>query len=119
MLRYSIMMWMTLGWITISIGKITFIARGMPSGMQMPVGSLPWPPSVWSARPASKIAWYSGVSGACWPRPTGLVMSHWLMTDDAVGPRLLPLPGKIGIFQFVEGLGRNASHDHATARRVQ
>src|SRR6266511_2496972 len=25
----------------------------------------------------SRIAWYSGVSGACWPRPAGLSGSHW------------------------------------------
>src|SRR6266446_7016718 len=36
----------------------------------------PAPPRAWSARLASKIAWYSGVSGACCPRPMGLVGSH-------------------------------------------
>src|SRR3984893_7985471 len=27
---------------------------------------------------ASRIAWNSGVSGACWARPDGLVWSHWV-----------------------------------------
>src|ERR1700691_4740404 len=35
--------------------------------------SLPWPPFAWSLMLASRIAWYSGVSGAFWPRPAGLV----------------------------------------------
>ena len=35
LLRYSIMICVILGWMMISIGKITFIARGIPSGVQV------------------------------------------------------------------------------------
>src|SRR6266478_2404751 len=53
------------------------IIAGMPGGRQSAPGfQLPWPPLAWSARLASSTAWYSGVSGACWPRPHGLVGSN-------------------------------------------
>src|SRR5579864_7400530 len=44
----------------------------MPGGRQRYIGSVPWPPSCTSLRLASKIAWYSEVSGAFSPR------AHWL-----------------------------------------
>src|SRR5215470_19996445 len=71
---------------TISIGRTRFMARGMPSGMQVWTGSSPEPPLATSARLASNLAWYSAVRGACWPRAGGLVesktpsgptRSHW------------------------------------------
>src|SRR4051794_29784741 len=51
-----------------------FIWRGMPGGRQPTVGGSPWPPASWSRRLASKIAWYSALSGA------------------GVGPLLPPVP---------------------------
>src|SRR5262249_9504012 len=59
-----------------SIGKMTLISRGMPTGKQEYRASLPAPPTAWAARLASTVARYSGVSGACCPRPMGLVGSH-------------------------------------------
>src|SRR5258707_11508147 len=53
------------------------MARGMPGGMQVIDGVLPRPPAWRSACADARIAAYSGVSGACWPRPAGLVGSHW------------------------------------------
>src|SRR6516162_7674387 len=49
--------------------------------------SSPWPPAAWSARLATSRVRYSGVSGACWPRPGGLVWSHWLPTFGKAAPR--------------------------------
>src|SRR5215467_10272898 len=46
---------------------------------EVSVSSGNWPPSAWSLRLASKIAWYSAVSGAP-SLPRGLVGSHWLLT---------------------------------------
>src|SRR5215471_11690563 len=78
---YSMMMKVTSGRTTASIRPAgTVIARGMPGGMQVKVGSLPWPPAAWSARLASSTFWYSGVRGACCPRPSGLLESHWTPT---------------------------------------
>src|SRR5580704_3418839 len=61
---------------TISIGKMTDMILGRPNGTQRDGASLPCPPACWSARLASSLAWYSGVSGACWPRPSGFDWSH-------------------------------------------
>src|SRR5262249_48072845 len=58
--------------------KMTLIIRGMPTGRQEYRISLPCPPVAWSARLASKMARYSGVRGACCPRPSGLLESHWM-----------------------------------------
>ena len=63
------------GVMMISSGSYADIARGIPFGRQIRVTSLPCPPAAWSARLTSKILWYSGVSGACWPRPYGLLGS--------------------------------------------
>src|SRR5262245_45567002 len=64
--------------------------RGMPDDLQVNLVSLPCPPASWSARLASKMAWYSGVSGACCPRLRGLLGSHW------VPPILCHWPAKSG-----------------------
>src|SRR5215813_6172869 len=64
--------------------------RGMPDVLQVNLVSLPCPPASWSARLASKMAWYSGVSGACCPRLRGLLGSHW------VPPILCHWPSKSG-----------------------
>src|SRR5882757_9457384 len=48
------------------------MVRGMPGGMQAPIGLLPCPPDAMLATLASKMAWYSAVSGACCPRPVSL-----------------------------------------------
>src|SRR5580700_1609769 len=48
----------------------------MPAGMQLICGLYSWPPAAVVARLASKILWYSAVSGACWRKPAGLVGSH-------------------------------------------
>src|SRR5262245_129875 len=85
----------------ISIGKITFIARGMPSGMHEKVGSVPCPPSDWSFRFSSKIFWYSGVNSTCCAARGGLVWSNWL-----------PIPG--GRFHWPPKFGYFAS-SHACA----
>src|SRR5438477_7517549 len=69
---------MVLGVITNSNGRTPVIMRGMPVETQVMRMSSPCPPAAWSARLASKIFWYSGVSGACCARPGGLVWSHWL-----------------------------------------
>src|SRR5579863_10418139 len=50
--------------------------RGMPGEKQELVRSLPNPPASRSATLASAMAWYSGMSGAPWPRPTVLVGSN-------------------------------------------
>jgi len=39
------------------------MTRGMPLVLQVTRMFSPWPPLAWSARLASKIALYSGVSG--------------------------------------------------------
>jgi hypothetical protein len=52
--------------------------RGMPLLTQVMWVSVPWPPAAWSARLASKIAWYYGVNGGCCAAPGGLVGSHWV-----------------------------------------
>src|SRR5438045_2163122 len=52
--------------------------RGIPDDLQVNRESLPCPPASWSARLASNMAWYSGVSGACCPRLPGLLGSHWV-----------------------------------------
>src|SRR5260370_8847303 len=49
----------------------------MAGGMAVMGGVLAGPPPGRSAWAAAKIVWYSGVSGACCPRPAGLVGSHW------------------------------------------
>src|SRR5258708_3573075 len=64
------------GRMTNSSGKMAAITRGMPLVMHLYRVSRPWPPAAWSARLASSLAWYSGVSGACCPRPDGLPCSH-------------------------------------------
>src|SRR5258707_7735109 len=52
-----------------------------------------WPPAAWSARLASKRAWYSGVRGACCAGPHPLVGSKVLNRPPrtpatlALGPR--------------------------------
>src|SRR5215469_5963356 len=50
--------------------------RGRPGEKQGLVRSLPNPPASRSATLASAMAWYSGMSGAFWPRPTVLVGSN-------------------------------------------
>src|SRR5712671_340624 len=57
---------------------MTVMTRGMPLVVQLTRMFSPWPPSAWSAMLASKIFWYSGMSGACWVRPGRLVWSHWI-----------------------------------------
>src|SRR6266567_7950169 len=49
---------------------------GIPDGTQRWDFPMPWPPTACSARLASKILWYSGVSGACWAWPAPLVGSN-------------------------------------------
>src|SRR6266403_2225269 len=44
MLKYSIMIYVVLGVITISIANTTFMARGMPSGIRCPGRPPPGPP---------------------------------------------------------------------------
>src|SRR5271168_5025741 len=66
------------GFTMISMLKTTVMMRGMPKGTHRDGGSLPCPPSRWSAMLASKTAWYSGVRGGFWAKPRGLVWSHWL-----------------------------------------
>jgi hypothetical protein len=61
------------GVITISISNTTVMTRGIANGTQRDGASLPWPPSLISARLASKIAWYSAVNGGSWARPNGFV----------------------------------------------
>src|SRR5260370_38910101 len=71
---------------TTSIGPTTVITRGMPAGLQVYLVFSPCAPRSCSARLASKIVWYSAVSGAAWPRPMGLVWSHGLPgRSDAFG----------------------------------
>src|SRR6266581_5837214 len=54
---------------------------------------MPWPPAAWSARLASKRAWYSGVSGGCCAGPQPLLGSNTLPRPRAstaglvLGPR--------------------------------
>ena len=69
---------------------------------------------------ASKIAWYSGVSGACWPSPPAC-------SDPSAGAAVRPLAVPVRIFGVVERLRagtsstaaasaserRRALHDHA------
>src|SRR2546423_5524524 len=66
--------------------------RGMPDDRQVKRRSWPCPPASWSARLSTKMAWYSGVSGACWPRLRGLLGSHW------VPPTRCHWPDKSGYF---------------------
>src|SRR5262249_27417991 len=66
--------------------------RGMPDDRQVNRKSWPCPPAFWSARLASKMPWYSGVSGASCPRLGGLLGSHW------VPPILCHWPAKSGYF---------------------
>src|SRR5262249_58915819 len=87
--------------------------RGMPGGMQVNRASSPCPPLAWSARLASNSAWYSGVSGACWPRPKGL----GLIPLDADPARPVPLPRPVGILGFVEGLRNVCAHGDREAKR--
>src|SRR6516162_6967335 len=64
---------------------------------------MPWPPAAWSARLASKRAWYSGVSGGCCAGPHALVGSKTLPRPwrtpsvIALGPRR-HIPFKSGYF---------------------
>jgi hypothetical protein len=58
---------------TISMSNTTVITRGIANGTQRDGASLPCPPAFISARLASKIAWYSGVNGGSWARPSGFV----------------------------------------------
>ncbi len=74
------------------------MTRGMPLVMQLTWGSLPWPPFAWSLMLASRIAWYSGVSGAFWPRPAGLRLIP--LGADPLRP--LPLAAPIRILGLVE-----------------
>ena len=83
----------------ISIGNTTVMARGMPGGMQVKVGSLPWPPAAWSARLASNSAWYCGLSGGCSSRPSFLLGSHW------TPPMRRHWPRHCRIFGFIEREG--------------
>ncbi len=68
------------------MGRYSDIIAGMPGGRHSTrEGELPKPPLAWSAMLASRTAWYSGVSGACCPRPGGLVGSNagWSPTPTA------------------------------------
>src|SRR5258708_1388668 len=65
---------------TKAIGKVAVMIRGTPLLTQVTWGSLPWPPAAWSLMLASSTAWNSGLSGACWASPKGLVWSHWVAT---------------------------------------
>src|SRR5215468_1301873 len=49
--------------------------RGIPKPRQLAPRQSKKPPCSCDLRLASRIAWYSGVSGACWPLPHGLVGS--------------------------------------------
>src|SRR5262249_55520616 len=55
---------------------MAIIMRGSPCGRHSAVMSPPSPPCPLSASIASNLARYSGVNGACWPRPCGLVGSQ-------------------------------------------
>src|SRR5215208_6011982 len=62
--------------------------------MQAAIGLFPWPPAAWAATLASSTFWYSSLSGACWPRPGGLLGSK-------VPPaRLFQLPLQAGYLAF-------------------
>ena len=89
---------MVLGVMITSIGSTRFIARGIPSGMQVWTGSSPDPPWATSARFASKIFWYSGVSGACWPRAGGFVE-----LNTPSGPTRCHCPAMSGYFFWSNG----------------
>src|SRR5262245_5021290 len=89
-MTYSDKIYVIFVWITISIGYTAVMIRGIPDDLQVNLVSLPCPPASWSARLASKMVWYSGVSGACCPRPRGLLGSHW------VPPILCHWPAKSG-----------------------
>src|SRR5215510_11138125 len=58
---------------------------GIPKPRQLAPRQSKEPPCSCDLRLASRIAWYSGVSGACWPLPHGLVGSN------EGGPRRIPL----------------------------
>src|SRR5215469_15758052 len=72
-------MWVVRGVTTISKGAYIFMTRGMPGATQVKVGSVPCPPAAWSLRFSSKIARYSGVSGAdlASGQRGAAVRSHW------------------------------------------
>jgi hypothetical protein len=59
-----------------SISPYPFVTRGMPGEMHLYVEVVPCPRSAWSLRLASKIASYSGVSGASCPLPANLLISN-------------------------------------------
>src|SRR6266699_691824 len=67
----------------------------MPGERQVKVGVVPCPPAAWSLRLASKMAWYSGVSGACCPRPGGLEGSNRVPLKPG-GPKRTNGPFKSG-----------------------
>src|SRR5712691_10112317 len=73
-------MYVTAGVMTNAIGKVAVMIRGTPLVRHDTWVSAPWPPVAWSLMLASRKAWNSGVSGACWARPEGLVWSHWVAT---------------------------------------
>src|SRR6266849_11058326 len=73
-------MYVTAGVITKAIGKVAVMIRGTPLVTHDTWVSLPWPPVAWSLMLASSTAWNSGVSGAAWGNPKGLVWSHWVPT---------------------------------------
>src|SRR5450432_1157520 len=83
---------MTPGLMMNSIGWFMFITRGMPTGPQVNLGSNT-SPALSLAMLASYTAWYSGVSGACCPRPGGLVGSQ-----DPSGLPRSHMPSKAGYF---------------------
>ena len=64
------------GLITISIGSMAIITRGMPAGKQRAVGLLSVASAGFLASACSNFALYSGVSGASWPRPGGFEGSN-------------------------------------------
>src|SRR5216683_3749564 len=73
-------MYVTAGVMTNAIGKVAVMIRGTPLVRQPTWVSEPWPPVAWSLMLSSSLAWNSGVSGACWASPEGLVWSHWVAT---------------------------------------
>src|SRR5260370_16072390 len=71
---------------------------GMPKARHSERLTLPCPPLAWSAMLASRIALYSGVSGACCPKPQGLVWSNDGMPPSPGTTKRVHWPLRSGYF---------------------